>query len=331
MKTMRSFFCRWLICALLCVAALPAPLLAQQSNARESLPPPDAQAAHTTDLEKLLRDAAARTAEYRSAFTDLAAEETKTIETYDENGKLKRVRRIVSDLIVYQSRLYQSSVSEYRNVREVDGKAVAGRDKRVMKLFERLAKAKSLDKELERVDQEGNRYDLTDRYTGMTLHQGLLLADDTRPAFRYEVTGREQLDGREVVVVRYQQVRQTPGVNIDFKVPDMLKGSEFLYHGRLWLDAETAQIRREVRELALHTSLMKDPLVVVSFDFQYGESRFGVLLPRRLIFNSFAHGHGRPPGALSLSLSTRMTFEYGAFSRFDIKVPEATITPPDTP
>ena len=337
MKISRSFLCRRLTCVLVCCVSallllllLPASLLAQQSNTPQATPPQESVAAPTTpaELEKFLQQAARRTEEYIAVFKNLLAEETKTIETYDEDGRAKRRRRIVSDFVVYQSRLHDASVSEYRNVREVDGRTVTERDKRVLKLFERLAKAKSLDKELERIDREGNRYDLTDRYTGLTLNQGLLLSDEIRPALRFEVAGREQLDGHEVVIVRYQQVRQTPSVKFDFTLPDKLKDAEFLYRGRLWLDAGTAQLWREEREVTMRPSFLKDPLVIVSFDFRYAASRFGILLPRRLVFSSFAHGRGRATGTLSLSLSTRMTFEYGAFSRFDVTVPEAVITPP---
>jgi hypothetical protein len=63
-------------------------------------------------------------------FKDLAAEETQKVEEYGDKG-LKRRREVVPDLIIYQSQLDSSSEAEYRNLRTVDGKAVAGRDRRV--------------------------------------------------------------------------------------------------------------------------------------------------------------------------------------------------------
>jgi hypothetical protein len=37
-------------------------------------------------------------------------------------------------------------------------------------------------------------------------------------------------------------------ITIKFPLPSALKGAETLYRGRLWLDAETAQLRREERD-----------------------------------------------------------------------------------
>jgi hypothetical protein len=99
------------------------------------------------ELENLLTTARAHVASFPTVFKDLAAEETKTVEIYEKPGALSGKRRIVSDLIVYQSQHDPAVMTEYRNVREVDGVAVSGRDDRAIKLFERLAKADSIAKE----------------------------------------------------------------------------------------------------------------------------------------------------------------------------------------
>jgi hypothetical protein len=101
----------------------------------------------------LLTRARAHLEGYTARFKNLAAEETKTAEVYDQPGKLSGRRRIVSDLIVYQSQRDPAALAEYRNVREVDGVPVSGREQRVVKLFERLAKADSVGKELDRINR----------------------------------------------------------------------------------------------------------------------------------------------------------------------------------
>src|SRR5262249_35837200 len=111
------------------------------------------------ELEVLLTTARDNVASFPAVFKDLAAEETKTVEIYEKPGALSGTRRIVSDLIVYQSQRDPAVMTEYRNVREVDGVAVSGRDDRAIKLFERLAKADSITKELNRIHREGSRYD----------------------------------------------------------------------------------------------------------------------------------------------------------------------------
>ena len=70
------------------------------------------------------------------------------------NKGLKRRREVVSDLIIYQSQIDSSAVAEYRNVRMVDSKKVAGRDRRVQQLFGRLAKADSRKKEPRRASDK---------------------------------------------------------------------------------------------------------------------------------------------------------------------------------
>ncbi|HLM55629.1 MAG TPA: hypothetical protein VK422_05830 [Pyrinomonadaceae bacterium] len=59
----------------------------------------------------LISRAAARAREYRERFKDLSAEETQRVEEYGSEG-LRRRREVVSDLIIYQSRLDSSFGAE---------------------------------------------------------------------------------------------------------------------------------------------------------------------------------------------------------------------------
>jgi hypothetical protein len=143
-------------------------LLAPGSSFGQESALPSSDAAATAEL---INRAAVRMREYREKFKDLTAEETQRVEEYGDEG-LKRRREVVSDLIIYQSQLDSSAAVEYRNVRVVDGRPVAGRDRRVEQLFGRLAKADSRKKELERIARESKRYDLDYSVYGMTLNQG---------------------------------------------------------------------------------------------------------------------------------------------------------------
>ncbi len=117
--------------------------------------------------------ASARASEYFKFFRDLTAEETKTVEQFRENGEVSKRRLIVSDLIVYRSLLDNGSISEYRDVKSVDGVPIAGREQRVQALFARQSRAKSVTDELKRINLEGSRYDLDYTISGLTMSQGL--------------------------------------------------------------------------------------------------------------------------------------------------------------
>lgn len=276
---------------------------------------------------ELIRKAGLRTHEYKEGFKDLTAEETQKVEEYGAEG-LKRRREIVSDLIIYQSQLDNSSMVEYRNVRVVDGKTVAGRDRRVEQLFGRLSRADSARKELERIHRESKRYDLNYSSYGLTLYQGLPLDERVSRYFRFNVTGREQLDGHDTIVVAYRQVAQDPEQQTKLSLPERLKGAEPLYRGRLWLDEDTARLRREERELTLNHPSLTAPLTFMRFEFSYADSRFGILTPTRIVFSTYTRGHDRADGSPELLLGGKVVFEYGGFSRFGVAAPDSQLDAP---
>src|SRR5687768_3109757 len=70
-------------------------------------------AADQAELNELINRAAIRMNEYKTGFKDLTAEEAQTIEEYDDKGKLKKQRRIASDLFIYQSQLDPTKLVEY--------------------------------------------------------------------------------------------------------------------------------------------------------------------------------------------------------------------------
>jgi hypothetical protein len=293
------------------------------------------QPAHTqsnpAELEELIRRANLGVSEYKAKFKDLTADEEQKVEEYDGEGNLKRQRRLVSDLIIYQSQLDSSQTAEYRYVREVDGVAVAKREERLVNLFKRLAKADSVKKELDRISSESQRY--AHRYSmyGLTLNQGELLAENLRSSFQYTDAGRERVNGREMIVLQYQQVAQSPHIEFKFSLPAALKGAEPLYRGRLWVDAETAQIWHEEREVTLRHSSRNQPLVLMRFEFEYVGGGFGILTPRRIVWSTYDRGRTGANKLPELLLGGRVTFEYSSFRRFDVNTPDATLNPPAKP
>ncbi|HEX8088215.1 MAG TPA: hypothetical protein VF762_05145 [Blastocatellia bacterium] len=287
---------------------------------------------NSAEVEELIRRAGLSISEYEAKFKDLTADEDQKEEEYDGEGKLKQRRRIVSELVVYQSQLDTSQTAEYRYVREVDGVAVSKREEKLVNLFKRLAKADSVKKELDRISRESQKYNHRFSMYGWTLNQGQLLHESVRPSFQFADAGRERVNGREVIVLQYQQVEQNPRVTTKFvSLPSALKGAEPFYRGRLWLDAETAQLWREERELTLRLSSLSRPLVIWRFEFEYVGSSFGILTPRRIVWSIYDRGRTGADKLPELLLGGKVTFEYSSFRRFNVGSPDATLDPPAKP
>jgi hypothetical protein len=283
------------------------------------------------DVKELVRRAALSVGEYQTKFKDLTAEEDQKVEEYDEHGKVEKRRRIESDLFIYQSQLDPTQMVEYRDVKSVDGKPIKKREARLVNLISKSAKADSVKKELDRINRESRRYDLGFSFYGMTLYQGMLLGENLRDAFKFTFAGREQVNGHDVIVVDYQQVSQTPHINLKLELPTPLKGSESFHRGRLWLDAETAQIRREVREFTLQPPSVNRPLVLTRYEFEYADSRFGFLTPKRIVITNNSRGRTGADKKPEFMLGGKITFDYGAFTRFDVETPDASVGPPAKP
>jgi hypothetical protein len=284
------------------------------------------------ELKDLIRRAGIKLNEYRTGFKDLTAEEEQRVEEYDSHGKLEKERRIASDLIIYQSQLDPTQMVEYRDVKSVDGVAIKKRAARLVSLLNKSAKADLVEKELERINRESRRYDLNYSVYGMTLNQGLLLYENVRDSFEYKLAGREQVNGHDAIVIEYQQVSPNPDIAMKFSsLPSELKGAETRFHGRLWLDAETAQLRREVREMTLEHPSLSRPLILMKYDLEYADSRFGFLTPQRIVISTYNRGHTGADKKPELKLGGKITFEYSAFTRFSVDKPDASITQPAKP
>jgi hypothetical protein len=124
---------------------------------------------------------------------------------------------------------------------------------------------------------------------------------------------------------------KSPSLSFKFSLPTELKGAEPLYRGRLWLDAETKQIRREERELTLRHPSFADPLILFRYEFDYAASRFGILTPQRIVVSTYNKGGMGADKLPKLLLGGKVTFAYGGFRRFDAGSPNASLDPPAKP
>lgn len=268
---------------------------------------------------------------YIDTFKDLTAEETTTVETFSLRGALQDKTTVVSTLVVYRAQQKPSVFAEYRVAESVDGHGIKDREQRVIKVWERLAKAHSVEDELQRITDEGNRQHPYMKAEGFTLFQAPALRPECRSAFRLAETGAEQIAGRKTRVFGYVQTEPCALFTYQLGLPLWLEEGRKLHRGQLWLDADTAQLLREERDLFVElASQPKVQVSVMHWVFEYAPSPFGVLVPSAILMESYRYAGGVFNDIADMRLSARVTRRYGPFSRFEVKV-EQKVTVPEPP
>lgn len=281
------------------------------------------------DLETILKNADTQTVVYVEGFKDLISKETKTFESYKQNGDLNKRNIIESNFLVYQSERDASVVSEFRNVTKVDGKLISEKDKTPDEFFSQIQKTGSIEKELEKVQKESLRFDKTLEIQGLTLLQAPVLSSNFRPFFEFALTGNETVFGREVYIVSYKQTRKSPYVLInekgrsnelslsfDLNLPGSIKKSDVFLSGKLWIDAKTFQLWREERNLSARA---ENPVILMKTDFEYQPSEYGFLVPKQISLVQFnAKNYRKNPSALVKDI--QVNFDYSAFTKTNVEV-----------
>jgi hypothetical protein len=257
--------------------------------------------------------------EYKDAFADLIGDETHLIEVYDEKGKRENRRTVISDLLVYASSRDATARTEYRDVREVDGRVIKRHGLRAIELLATASEAESLRAELATIDAETDQYTFNRRVRGFSINQGS--PDDLRSGFDVEIAGREEVAGHDAIVLAYRQASPTIQSSIRLlpPLPAEFGGARLTARGRLWLDATTAQLWRSVWELVAPHPDVAEPLVMVHTDSTYTQSRFGILVPDRIIVewrDTFTHPKKGPP---QFQVKQRDTFTYAGFRQFETR------------
>jgi hypothetical protein len=273
------------------------------------------------DVESLVTRYITSAEQYQKTLQNLTAPETKTLELFRPSGELDKRREIVSDLVVYRaSRDGKDVVTEYRDVRAVDGKLVKGGPERALTLLTRASKAESLEKELEAINRETFRYEFRQRHL-----RNLAIVQDPIPqrrrtTVRFEWRGREQIAGHAVVVVGYRDTEPSPTTQLP--LPKEFGAPAFFHQGQLWLDADTGQLRRSVHEIVVRHPATSELLVLIHSEITYGPSDFGIFVPQRIVWEWMSHFSHPKNGQPSFALAERATFTYSAFKRFNVATDE---------
>jgi hypothetical protein len=293
--------------------------------------------AQDVPLEQFLDKAYGATVKYKETFKNLVAEELRTTDSFKKDETLDNSRKVKSVFIVYQS-AKDNSISEYRNVTEYNGKNVARDDDDVVKFFEKLANSDSSKKETERLREDGVRFDGRFRAFGMTLGQGITLQPLYREVFEFKVVGKDKFEGREVLIVEYKQTKPTSKITVNATREEKSDGTEFngeisgsfrptnpRVQGKLWLDAETAQIWRDEYTVAIHPATLSKPTISMNFLSEYQSSDFGILVPKKLRLESYRL-KGKNDTTLVRSKKISITCEYSKFSNPNSEIKDAKTT-----
>jgi hypothetical protein len=101
--------------------------------------------------------------------------------------------------------------------------------------------------------------------------------------------------------------------------------TSYVERGHLWLDATTCQLRRSRWEIAGVHPALPAPIQRVGSESTYVESRFGILVPERIVFEWYENQKSKAKPLFALV--SRMTFTYGAFSQFGVTTDETIAAP----
>jgi hypothetical protein len=288
------------------------------------------QTAAPVSLETILIEAAKQSANYREAFKNLLATETKAFEQYGSGGEVKEQTNVESLFLVYESPKDKRVSSEVRNVVKVNGNLIPASESKSDEFYAELKKDKTLESELKRIQKEGSRYDKTLEVSGLTLNEAIILSENLRPYFDFQLTGKENYQGNDVYVVTYRQMRKSPfitlngstpanpsepnlGFNLD--VPNALKKNDVLLRGKFWIDAKTFQVRREERELGVQA---ESPILLVESVFEYQPSDYEILVPKHISLTT--NEIKKKDGKYVAVKDTRVNFEYSKFKKSNVEV-----------
>ena len=290
--------------------------------------------AQKPDMAEMLVKASERSAKYIETFRNLIANETRTVVTLRPDGTVRRQKSIDSTFIVYQLASDGKQVVEFRHVTAVDGKKRGNADRRAHEFFEKLSASENSKIELDRIRKESFRHDdvIVDGYT---LFQGVPLFDNLREKIAFEFVGRDPVNGRDTISIRYMQSESNPAIRfsgkdepgrddavVDVDVDE--QRSEALkprLRGTLWLDANTFDIVKEVREITAQPEGVNEPIVISRAEFDYVPSEFGIFTPSliKVSLNKLQKDRrsALPEGSVTL--------KYGKFSNPEVEVRSAEI------
>ena len=260
-------------------------------------------AAQAPSAEELVVRGSQYVSEFVAKFSGVVAEEDYNQRHVPE----RRTRRLRSEFLIVQIPGGTDWLS-FRDVFEVDGKAVRDRDERLVKLFLEPP-SDALVRRASEIDRASARFNLHGELLNNPLTALALLQDAYRSRLRWSLVRNDRTVGPDVWSVRFEE-RQRPTI---------LRGNgnrDLPVDGLVWIDAPTGRVLKT--ELRFGTGgravgggivLRNRSEIITTFAF---DDRFGIAVPAEM---REAHTFGADD---VLTVAT-----YGRFRRFGVTTDEA--------
>ncbi len=186
---------------------------------------------------------------------------------YPKTGIVSERRQLLSDVLLVHTA--QGWIG-YRDVAEVDGRAVRQRGDRVANLF--LSREANRNDQLRRIARESARYNIGGFNRTLNIPTLLLYFMRARNHSRFNFTsaGREQLGEQSTDVIRYEE-HQRPTLITN------QSGDDVPISGRLWIDADSGEVvQTEINFVSGERYASRRGMLVTRYR---RDPRFAVLIP----------------------------------------------------
>ena len=270
-------------------------------------------------LECLSRSAA----EYKKRFSNLLADEERTLIIYDKNEEPKSKTQQTSLFLIYTDQ--NGRQVEFRNIQTLNGIKINDADSRTESLFNALQNKDA--KIFETLEKETTRFEKEFIITGLTINQAIAVDPKLRDSFSFEYLGTTK-DG--LTTIYYSQIKpsrliaiepvkndESQEINLfDFDTKGDKKDLQYSLSGKLFIDSTTCQIASEQRQLNVKMPHWQKSLVAISEEFTYKNSKFGLMLPARIKHTQWLIDIKKASARLDLSLE----MNYSDFSEPSVDV-----------
>lgn len=265
-------------------------------------------AAQPVPLDTVLELAGRYVSAFTERFSNVVSEERYEQDWLGQGGRPMGHRELTSEFLL-------AKVTEgigwvpYRDVFEVDGKAVRDRDERLTKLF--LEASGTVAEQAAAITFESARYNIGP--VRRTVNEPLLALRFLHGAFQRRFTYKfyqpDKAEGPNVWIVEYAEHAR----------PTLVRGTNnrnLPSHGRYWIDVETGRVSRS--ELQLEDVYALTRLFTI---FRWDE-RFGINVPVQMKESYVLGGGTNSPGTRVTGTAT-----YNDFRSFSVKSEETIDLP----
>jgi hypothetical protein len=254
-----------------------------------------AAAKQEPSVEDMLRRAAGYVAAFQKQLSGIVAEESYEQKVLNERGKAPLIgsRRLKSDLLLVRP-LGTDRYVEFRDVFEVDGRAVRDREERLTKLF--LNPPEGARSQLERVMTESARYNIGRVFR--TLNTPVLALGFLASAYQPQFSFKRSRSRKPGLILEFEE-RDRPTV---IRTP---QGADLPARGWFWIDPATGAVSKS-------EMVVEEPEIRATITVTYrSDPSVGFLVPaemREMYFGKRDRIEGRAT--------------YGRFRKFQVQVDE---------